>query len=431
MRSIYWVIRKEFLERVRKKSFIIMTILTPLLFVAIMIIPALMVGLGSEKIHKIAIVDKTGWAGDSLIKKLKEKPEKKSKKGISMEEQSNEKMRGNVLLEAYLVAKGKLEDHYNDIESGIIDGILLIEYDPNNNLSATYSAKNISNISLTAVLEGAMRDIQIDHTLNERGVDPSISSILKQRVYINAVKIEKGKGVKGSFMEEYLKGIVMVMILYMLIMMYGMALMRGVMEEKQSRVIDVLLSSIKPFNLLMGKVIGIGLVGLLQYAIWFTLIFSFIFSNPMNIAKSSSAFILKPSQVALMIIYYLIGFIMYSSIYAAVGAICTTDQEAQQFQTPISLFLAVPFFMAPYLIQNPDTTLATVLSLIPLFTPTLMLMRASIIPIPFWQIGLSIILMLLMTVILVWTGSKIYRMGLLMTGKRPTIPELFKWLKRT
>ncbi|MGH7811339.1 MAG: ABC transporter permease, partial [Candidatus Binatia bacterium] len=238
---------------------------------------------------------------------------------------------------------------------------------------------------------------------------------------------ERGESERGRVMLAF----TLVMFIYITVLVYGVAVMRGVMEEKQSRIIEVLLASVKPFDLMLGKVIGIGLVGLTQYVFW--AIFGVLTSVlPAASAMTFSGFSLPKISVSLMIffvVYYLLGYFLYATLYAMVGAIVSNEDDGQQVQWPVSMTFAMSLVVATLVMENPNGTATTILSLIPFFGPSLMFLRIAMGAAPAWQIAVSIALLVVTIIGVIWIAAKIYRVGMLMYGKRPTIPELAKWLR--
>jgi ABC-2 type transport system permease protein len=216
----------------------------------------------------------------------------------------------------------------------------------------------------------------------------------------------------------------------MMIIMYGVAIMNGVLEEKNNKVVEVILSAARPFELMMGKIAGIAAVGLLQYGIWFALGAGLYLSNPMNFQSYLEGPIVKPLQLVLLVLYFLLGFIFYSSLYAAVGATCTTQQETQQWQMPITFGLVIPFVLMMPTLQTPNAPWVVFLSLFPVSSPITMLLRTGAVEVPYWQLAASLALLALGTIVVAWAAAKIYRVGILMTGKRPSIPEVLRWIKQ-
>jgi ABC-2 type transport system permease protein len=239
---------------------------------------------------------------------------------------------------------------------------------------------------------------------------------------------KKQSGVSAFYMSFGL-----VMFIYFSLILYGVYVLQGVLEEKTSRVVEVIVSSVKPFDLMMGKIVGIGAVGLTQIAIW--LVSALIFTAPQLAAMLSiSPDSLPTPDAATLIffpIYFVLGFFLFASIYAGIGSMFNSMEDAQQMTSIANLLLIIPIMMLGLVLKNPNGTLSTVLSLIPFFSPVLMYLRIAVQFPPVWQIVLSIAIMLVTIVLMIWIVAKIYRVGILMYGKKPTIPEVLRWLKYT
>lgn len=412
------VIKREFKERVMKKSFLIFTLLTPILFGALMIVPSLLWMVKSEKVNKIIVFDKTGFMIEGLLTIEKENAQKE-----------------DFLTQIEFIKAPENESPKNYIfkvgeEKSQIDGILEIENSSNGKIISTFYGKNISNIKLISNLERNLNSVLLASLLKKNNISDDVAKELSQKVDIKAVKVEKGgKTKESSFLKEYLKTFFVSILLYMLIIGYGQTLMRGVMEEKSNRVVEILLSSLKPSELLLGKVLGIASVGLLQYLIWIICGVALFLFNPMNFTSSLEKGYIKPEEIALFVVFFVLGFFFYASVFAALGAICSTDQEVQQLMLPVVMILIFPVLILGMILQNPNATWVVVLSITPLFSPTLMMTRIAIMSVPLWQVVLSIGFLVLGIVFMAWIGGKIYRTGILMTGKRPTVFELLKWIR--
>jgi ABC-2 type transport system permease protein len=228
------------------------------------------------------------------------------------------------------------------------------------------------------------------------------------------------------------------MLLYMVIVLYAVAVMRATLEEKTGRIVEILISSIKPWELMLGKILGVGSVGLTQLAVWFALgVLAFSMGIPALVAARPeladlgeiSQYLPGLGVLGLFLALFLGGYFLYSALYAAVGAMCNTEEEAQQAQFPVIMLLVVPIMFLMPIIENPNSTTAVVASLVPFFAPVLMFARAATGAVPFWQIALALALLVASTLVVAWIAGRIYRVGILMQGKRPTLPELWRWVR--
>jgi ABC-2 type transport system permease protein len=249
-------------------------------------------------------------------------------------------------------------------------------------------------------------------------------------ITLDAVHIEKGKeGVSGAAI--FATAVAMVMLLYAVVLIYGVAVMRSVIEEKSSRIIEVLLSSVTAKELLAGKILGVGAVGLTQILIWIIFAVAFAVSGMMAAKSFVSEIHIPTAGFIFFGVFFLLGYFLYSAMYAAIGSMVTTDQEAQQMQWPAMVPIILAVFLMNPVIQQPNSQLAFWLSIIPFFAPLLMLVRVLVEEPPVWQLALCLGLMLATIYGLLSLASRIYRVGILMYGKRPTLPELRRWLRYT
>ena len=257
--------------------------------------------------------------------------------------------------------------------------------------------------------------------------EAEVESVLKP-IDLDSIRIEKGKeGASG--IAVFLVSFTMVMLLYVNVLVYGFAVMRSIIEEKSSRILEVLLSSVTAKQLLAGKIIGVGAVGLTQVAIWLAIAGAFSLIGLSSTGSALANVHIPAIGVVAFGVYFVLGYFMYSTMYAALGSMVNSDQEAQQVQWPAMLPIIFAIVMTTPVLQHPNSQLAFWASLFPFFTPILMFVRIMAETPPIWQILLSIVLMLLTTWGLLGLSSRIYRVGILMYGKRPTLPELRKWLR--
>ncbi|MBT8398053.1 MAG: ABC transporter permease, partial [Gemmatimonadetes bacterium] len=228
------------------------------------------------------------------------------------------------------------------------------------------------------------------------------------------------------------------MLLYMVVLMYAAAVMRAALEEKTGRIVEILISSVRPWELMLGKIVGVGSVGLTQLGVWILCgILGLTFGVPAlaasrpDLLDSETIAQALPSLglVVLFVLLFLGGYFLYAAVYSAVGAMCSTEEEAQQAQFPVVIFLVAPVILLMPIMENPNTTFAVIMSMIPLFSPVLLYARAGAATVPFWQIATSLTLLYLGVWVVAWIAGRIYRVGILMQGKRPTLPELWRWVR--
>ncbi len=291
-----------------------------------------------------------------------------------------------------------------------------------------YSTKEAADFGQSIELRNSIKSAVTKQHLQQKGMSAAEIDSLLTPITLKTVRIEKGKeGASGTTV--FFTAFAMVMLLYVVVLIYGMAVMRSVIEEKSTRIMEVLLSTVTSKELLAGKILGVGAVGLTQILVW--VIFALLFSVPGLIAAKSflgEVHVPVAGMIAFAV-FFLLGYLLYSSMYAAIGSMVNTDQEAQQMQWPAMIPIILAVFLMNAVIQHPNSPLAFWLSIVPFFAPILMLVRILIEQPPMWQIALCIGLMVATIYGLLSLSARIYRVGILMYGKRPTLPELRRWLR--
>ena len=421
MHKILMVIRREYLERVKKKSFWIGTAVFPLLMAAMFGIQFAAMFLNPAEQKTIAFVDATGRLFDSTSQALDDKLKDGRPEFVFV----NEPVRGS-LDETYRALKP-------GVEKGKLSGILTAAEDVDAPDAFRFYTKNVGNVMTTERLQRALKNAVVGLRLEKSnlGLDRKTLDKIMKPIDMGTFQVEgAGEAKKKGFLQAYFGTFAFVMVLYMSLLLYGIAVMRGILEEKSSRVMEVLLGSLTPDQLMTGKIIGIGMVGLTQMAIYVVTAGALRFAAQQSAAEWTSALdAFSPLKMMWFVVFYLLGYFMYTALFAAIGAVCNTEQEAQNLQTPVVMCLVVPMMLTFFFVNRPDSTAAVVISMIPIFTPMVMYMRISLLTPPWWQIALSIVLML-GTIWLLFRGTaKIFRIGVLMYGKRPTIPEIFRWAR--
>jgi ABC-2 type transport system permease protein len=449
MNKVPIIIKREYLTRVRKKSFIVMTILAPVLMAAIFIVPTLIMVNQDQDHKKIAVIEDNSDLFKGVIKNTK-------------------------TLEFIYLDNVKVDDLKNSFEQAGYYGILYISPE----IISTPNA-----VQLISKKQPPIDNLQYIETSLEKEIErqklmaykiENLDEIMKNvdtKVSIQTKKIGDSGEVKETstgiaMVLAYLSGFLM----YMLVFMFGAQVMRGVIEEKTSRVVEVIVSSVKPVQLMMGKIIGIALVGLTQFLIWIFLTIAIVSvvkttvlpkTDLTQIRENVTKSIMTDEQptvtgtqntemspglaefsrlfnstlnqpwgliIVCFIFYFVTGYLLYASIFAAIGSAVDNETETQQFMLPVTIPIILALMVAMGTMQNPESSLSFWCSLIPLTSPIVMVARLPF-GVPYWQIGVSMIVMLVTITAFIWMAAKIYRTGILMYGKKTSWKEMWKWLR--
>lgn len=410
--NVWAVIRREYLQRVRSKWFVAATVGGPLFLSAMIVVPAYFASQGSRDAREVAVVDGTGVLYERLAPQLAEG-------GWDVRE---ERWRVNVVTELREAA-----------DNNLLGGFLLLDELTLETGEAILYTKDRPSAIRQVTLRSTISLAALEYQLEQQGVDAD--AMLSGGELRIEMLSEEGADIEDP---EFVVAYMGAFLLYMVIMLYAVAVMRATLEEKTNRIVEVIISSMKPWHLMLGKILGVGAVSMTQMGIWllsgvlmFTMGLPMLISARPEMASMAEAIEFLPGfgLLALFVGYFVFGFFMYSALYAAVGAMCNSDEEAQQAQWPIIMLLIIPIVMVTNVIENPSSTIAITLSLVPLFSPILMWGRVAGGGVPAWQIGLSFVLMLFAIFAIAWVAGRIYKVGILMAGKRPTLPELLRWIR--
>jgi ABC-2 type transport system permease protein len=417
MNKLWTIIKREYLTRVKSKGFIIGTILGPIIMSSFVLVPFLIGRYSGPDKYSIVVLDQT--VDSSLYDRLDVLLIPK-RSGQPRYELTREALKPGEDMETRRLAFAERMARKE------FDGILILPTDALTQNELTLYTKNASAVIGRTRFEDALNKAVSEIRIAQAGLDAERVRELTKDVRLKAVN-ERGESGRGQIILAF----TLLMVIYLTILVYGVTVMRGVTEEKQNRIIEVLLSSVRPFDLLLGKVIGIGLVGLTQYLTWsvFGITLSALSAAPALMMYADQMPKISPWLFVYFVVYYLLGYFLYATLYAMVGAIVSNEDDGQQAQMPITMTFMVSMIVSSLVIENPTGTAATILSLIPFFGPSLMFLRITLDAAPGWQIALSIGLMVATIIGVVWLAAKIYRVGVLMYGKRPTIPELVRWLR--
>jgi ABC-2 type transport system permease protein len=406
------VIQREYLMRVRKKSFILLTILMPVLFIGLVAGTVLLSTISDGKTKNIVVADETGEYF-SVLKNTAQYHFIKAEEGFKdFRENSDEDIYATLVITGDLLDNPKAITLYSQ-KQVVISAASTITSQLNDYLSdkklASYNIPDLKRILNESKISVDMQTIKWDDAGNENEASAEVATAI---------------------------GMVFTFLIYMFIFAYGAMVMQGVLEEKTNRIIEVMVSSVKPFDLLMGKLISIGLVGLTQFGIWAVLFIGFILSGSFFMGDSAMFQQINGQLGAInlvelcsyFVLYFIGGYLIYASLFAAIGAMVNSQEDTQQYMMPITVLILFAFYAGFYSAQNPDGPLAFWTSIIPLTSPIVMMTRLPY-GVPWWELLLSVVLLALTVILIVKLAAKIYRVGILMYGKRPTYAEIVKWLK--
>lgn len=425
MRKVWMLIQREYLERVRSRSFLIFTLLMPAFMAGTVLIPEKIEQMNSGGEKRIVVV-----ANDPKLAAAVGRELSASKAKAQLTLDTEEEMTSTVYAIRVDTDTSDAEGDRlrQQVSNGEITGFLWLTDGALQDHKVIYSTKEAADFGQSVEIRNAVRTAVTKQRLSQKGMNgPEIDTMLTP-IKLKTLRIENGReGTSGTMV--FFTAFAMVMLLYSVVLIYGIAVMRSVIEEKNTRILEVLLSAVTPRQLLAGKILGVGAVGLTQILIWVT--FAILFSVPGLIASRSflgEVHIPVEGMIAFAI-FFLLGYLLYSSMYAAIGAMVNTDHEAQQMQWPAMVPLVLGVVLMNFVIQHPNSPLAFWLSIVPFFAPILMLVRILVAQPPLWQIVLCIAIMVATVYGLLALASRIYRIGILMYGKRPTLPELRRWLR--
>jgi ABC-2 type transport system permease protein len=429
LHKVWLVLKREYLTRVKSKSFIIITALTPLAFVAFIGIVVFISISESEIEKRIGISDQT----EVLVERLSEINETRY---FDVSDVPVDTLRAQVL-------DGDLDGFIVLNDSVIMHG-----------QSPTLIHGGSGGIAFLSAVRSDLRDAVREERLSRENVSDEIRDIFETRTGLEAIKLtEEGESEDNTVFASAL-GFILGLMIFFGIFFYGALLMRSVIEEKTNRVLEVIASSVKPIELMFGKLFGVLSMALTQFGIWIVfyigisiaaapvagMIMEAQMSNlPEGATEAASSFdpstlenmVIDPSVFAYFILFFFLGFMIYSALFAAIGAAVDNEQDSQQFMPIVGLPIFVAYFLNTKVMQAPDSGLSTFISIFPLTSPINMISRIASTSVPAWQIIASILLMILTFFGIMWLAAKIYRVGILMYGKKPTFKDLAKWIRQS
>ena len=448
MGKLLAVIRREYIERVRKKWFVIVTVFGPVFFAVVMILPAYLSvrGMRDAKVVDLRVVDATGTGLGARVAQRVAEPRRGASARVVVDTMPSVPAKlirvDTVSTEGLAAAESTL---VLDVMANRLSGYLILDSATVRSGNARYAGRNASSVGENEQLENSVRAALLGLRLETAGVTATAAdSITRLRVNVDAERItDTGKG--GSGLGGAIFGFVIAFTLYIAIILYGQQILRGVLEEKTTRVAEVILASVKPDILLAGKVIGVGAVGLTQFGIWIASAVFFwsertrligAIAGPAAAAAGAAptgfAFpTIEPFTIVALLLFFLLGYTFYAALFAAVGAMVGTQEEASQAVQPVMMMLVFSIIFVQPVMTNPTGRLAEVMSLIPFSAPIIMPMRMTATPVPMLTVAASLAGVALAAVAAIWFAARIYRVGLLMYGKRPTLRELLRWVRQS
>lgn len=432
MNKIFLIIQREFYTRVRKKSFIFLTLFMPLIIVAVILVPLWLSQISDDEVHEVGVVDMTHHYASAL-------KDTETYRFVALQ-----KMPTNI--------------HKDSCE---VENVVCITEDLAQHPSAVsiYGFKEVSP-QLKQLVENQLDDAVRKEKLADTKIE-GIEEIVKkldEKVQVKTAKWdEEGRARTSSPEIAVVTGMIFTMLIYFFVLTYGMMVMQSVMEEKTNRIVEIMVSSVRPFQLLMGKIVGIALVGIAQLFVWAVLtgVLLGVVSSLMGLDAGATAqaqtemmggaatmpmpveaqeAVLAFAQLPLLemlvmfVLMFIGGYLFYASFFAAIGASVNEQEDSQQFVSPFMIFMAFALYAAIYSAKNTDGPLAFWGSMFPLTSPVVMMVRIPF-GVPLWQEILSVVLLYASALGMVWIGAKIYRIGILIYGKKPTIKEMWRWLK--
>ena len=430
--KIWLITKREYLTRVQTKSFLLSTFLTPLFIIGLMGLVIYVTVSENEAPKQVVVIDETLRISNKLVE---------------------------IDPVRYIPSDESPEVIREEVLEGQWDGYILIESDfLSENSTATFVHNGAGGISFYESLRSDLRDVTREIKLQDNDVPQDIISIFEERPSLENKRInEEGIEEDSNAFVSSIAGILIGVFIFIGLFGYGAILMRSVIEEKTSRIVEIITSSVKPIELMVGKLVGVCLVALTQFGLWIATyagitvlaapVAQFFITQRMgrvptdmvNPGMESASvdlsfldqFSVNPVFLMYFFVFFILGFLMYSSIFAAIGAAVDSEQDSQQFMTPVMLPILIGYMLNFRIAEVPDSTFATIVSLFPLTSPINMMTRLLVSNVPFWEVLLSIVLLIASVAGMMLLSAKIYRTGILMYGKKPSFKEIFKWIRQS
>src|SRR6476660_3406264 len=449
MRKFLAIVKREYIQRVRSRMFVVITVLGPLVISFFGIAPALIFSIQAGGPLKIAVVDQTGKVSRNFFDSVNEsasgtRPNRDPVNANMLNqntgqrfEQLGEQRRNSFELEEINMGGRSLDDIKQELDARVLakdlDGYLILPADLLEDGNPQYYGRNTGDVLTTKFLKEALSRAVRQQRLADANIDVKIVQQLSEPVKLGATRVSASGGVADrgeGFALVFAAGFIM----YLTILMYGQMILGSVIAEKETRISEILFSSVRPFTLMIGKLVGVSLVALTQLGIWGLAFLAFAaFGVSLLAAKGVPLHIpnVPPINFVYFAVFFLLGYFIYSTIYALIGSMVTTAQESGQLSMPVVLLPLIGFYLFMPVSRSPDSSLAFWVSMFPFFSPMTMLTRIVTQTPPFWQIGLSLAIGFGTVGLLTWLAARIYRVGMLMAGKKATIREVMRWVRQS
>jgi ABC-2 type transport system permease protein len=411
MKKIYEISKWEFLEKVRTKAFILSLIITPALVILISIGGTFLSASGEESTKAIGILD-TSMDYFSPLSDILE--------AYKLNNGQPAYVVFNLIEPAKSLSRN-IEEADKEVIRGTISGYLLLQK-TGDSLNTEYRSENSGNFKDVQRIENAIEEVRLRISLIKMGVNPDLIKSAVKKISVSEITVKEGKEAhKSDFLTEFLSSIIFIMLLLMMIIYSGQMLVRSLVEEKSNRLIEILISSCTPEELMTGKILGLSALGLFQMFIWACI--------GLVLAGSSMIPLSAFNNISIMLVYFVLGFLFYTAVFVGIGSIVSTEQEAQQITSYLSLMLVLPIAVSASAISNPNSVFVQVLSYIPLTIPAIMLLKINVVNVSTFEIFSTILIMIVSIYLTIFAASKIFRIGILSYGKKPGIKELISWIK--
>lgn len=430
MHNIFLIAKREYLERVRTRAFVIMTFFIPALMLGVIVVPNLLLTRGSNETKHLVVVAADRDTAEMIRSRIEQQQDEQAKNPNAQPANNAGLPRTHFSVDVSTnVAPAEREALTQKVNQNQLDGFLWATPDAIAAKKLDFVTSDTSSFIENGALGDTVADALRRHALKAKGLQESDIDAALQPVAVEAVS-PKGKNAPDP-KKMVLPTLVMVMIMYMTVLLYGIGVMRSILEEKTSRIMEVMLSTATSKEMMAGKIFGVGAVGLTQIGIWAAAAaavagYGVVASGAMKAVKAA----INPMLLIYFVVFFLLGYVLYSALCAAVGSMVNSEQEAQQMQFLVMMPMILAVIFITNIFTHPNSNIALFGSLFPFTAPLVMFARLAIQPdTPVWQIGTSIALMVATIYGMVWLCGRIYRVGILMYGKKPNLPEIVKWIK--